>query len=75
MTVLVEGNGDSVPVDATKAYRGSRGIASVILNPSTWCRLEVNFTHWLLYPQGKNPWLSIEQEAGVGPKASLDTVE
>lgn len=42
-----------VTVHPIKAYRGSRGIAPCILNPSIRGRWLVSFTPQLLYPQGR----------------------
>jgi len=42
--------GTAVPVMTMKAYRGSRGIAPLILNLGTRRRQVVNFTSQLLYP-------------------------
>jgi len=38
-----------------KVYWGSEGIALCILDLGTRLRLEVSFTPWLPYPQGKSP--------------------
>ena len=53
----------AVLVHARKAYRGSRGIAPVILNLSAGWRWVVKFMLHPLYPQDRTV-VPIEQEAG-----------
>jgi hypothetical protein len=56
-----------VPVHVIKAYRGSIGIAPVILNPSSTWRLVVNFKALWLYTREWTP-VPTEQEAVWAPE-------
>ena len=56
-----------VPVHDVKAYRGSRGIAPLIIDLRTRWRWLVNFKAWLLY-QRERTAVDIEQEAGWAPE-------
>ena len=58
--------GNVFTVDVTKAYRGSGGIASLILNFGARWRWVVNVTPRPPYPWGGSP-LPIEEKAG-GPR-------
>jgi len=63
-----------VPVHALKAYCGSRGIATAILNLDPRWRWVVKFMPQPLYPRGKNPgarWIG----GWVGPIAGLNVWE
>jgi len=49
-----QGKGKVFPVHTMTAYRGSRGIATLILNLSTRWGIVVKFLLWVLHPWGKN---------------------
>jgi hypothetical protein len=49
---------------AMKAYCGSGGIATHILDLGTRWRRVVSFTPWPLYPQGKSPWYPLDRRLG-----------
>jgi hypothetical protein len=53
---------------AMKAYWGSGGMASRILNLGSGWRWVVSFTHRSLYPQGKSPWYPLDRRLG-GPQS------
>jgi len=50
-----------------QVYWGSVGIAPHILELGIRWRQVVSFMHQLLYPQGKNPWSSVDRRLG-GPQ-------
>ena len=60
-TKILKRSGKVVRVHAMKTCWGSRCVCGF-----TW-RLMVNFISWLLYPCGKNPLVSNQQEAGRTP--------
>ena len=64
--------GRVAPVHAIKAYRGSRGIAPLILNLGTRWRCVVNFTRRPLYTQQRTP-APTEQKAGSSHIVGLDS--
>jgi hypothetical protein len=66
--------GKAVPVHAVKAYRGTRGIAPLILNLGTRWRWVVNFTPRPLYPRKINP-VRTEEEAGLAPEPAYTVVD
>jgi hypothetical protein len=49
---------------AMKTYWGSGGIAPRILDLGTRWRWMVSFTPRPLYPQGKNPWYTLNRRLG-----------
>jgi hypothetical protein len=61
------------PITGLVVYRGSQGIALLILNLGTRRGWVVSTTPWLLYPQ-KRPGTHCT-ERWVGPRAGLDVYE
>jgi hypothetical protein len=56
-----------------ETYRGSRGIAPLILDLGIRWRWVVNFMPRPLYPQGKSPWCPLNRR-WVDPRTLLDAV-
>jgi hypothetical protein len=52
---------------AMKVFRGSGGIAPLILDLGSRWRWRVSFTPRPLYPQGKSPWYPLDRRLG-GPQ-------
>jgi len=60
-----------LPVHATKAYRGSRGIAPLILSPALDGGKRPNSRPPPIYSRDKTP-VPVPWAAGVGPRAGID---
>jgi hypothetical protein len=60
-----------VLVCAIKACRGTRSIASLILNLSTRWKQVVKVMPWPLYLQSKHPWYSLNGKLGEPQNQSI----